>query len=357
MMQRIIIGACFGLMSLVACQSKKKEEPKSGGPGGGSGGPQPVQVDIILASKQSIQAPLEANGSVLADETAEIRPEISGRLTYLNMPDGAAVTKGALLGKIYDGDLQAQVKKVKVQLSLAETQEARLKKLLAINGINQSDYDIALNQVNVLKADLEILEAQIERTLIKAPFSGVLGLRMISPGAYVTPQTLMGTIQQIDKVKIDFTVPEDFGHLVKKGARVNVSTAEGKKGAATILATEPQISTTTRNIRARAYLEGIRPAPGSFVKVEITNAEAGKTYIVVPANAVIPDARSKKVIVVRDGKGVFTNVKTGVRTASGLAVTEGLQPGDSVIVTGVLFVRPNNPVKIRSVKQLEDLNQ
>jgi membrane fusion protein (multidrug efflux system) len=330
---------------LFACKGNKQEAPKNTPP-------PPVSVDIVIASVQSIGNTVEANGSVVANEMLEVHPEVSGRLTYLNVPDGGRVSAGTVLAKINDADLQAQLAKSKVQLALAETTEQRLKKLLDIKGINQADYDVALNNVNNIKADIQLLKAQLDKTVVKAPFAGVLGLRQVSPGAYVTPQTTLATLQQNDKVKIDFTVPEAYGYLIQKGKTVNITANDASKRTATIIATEADINTSTRNLKVRAALNGNAINSGSFVKVLL---DAGKvnSSILIPTNAIIPEADSKKVIVVKNGKGKFVSVETGLRTASNIEVTKGLQAGDSVIVTGVLFVRPNADVKVRSVKKLE----
>lgn len=317
--------------------------------------PQPTIVDVLIAGGSSVSNTIEVNGTVIPYENLVINPETSGRLTYLNVPDGARVSAGTVLARINDADLQANLNKTKVLLDLAQKTEQRLKKLLAINGINQADYDVALNQVSSLKADVAVIQAQLDKTVVKAPFSGVLGLRTISPGAYVSPATPITTLQQVDKVKIDFNVPELYTQLIRKGASVVIQTNEtSKKRSATIVATDPQINTTTRNLRVRAVLEGSVIEPGTFVKVLLKD-ESDKNGILIPTNTIIPDAKAKKVILVKDGKGVSVNVETGYRGTGMVEITKGVKPGDSVVVTGVLFVRPNQPVKVRSVKQLSDI--
>ena len=334
------------VLFLFSCKGKKIEtQSKTSN--------QPVTVDVIIASPKKVSSSIEVNGTSVANEMVQILPETSGRLVFLNVPDGAQVAAGTILAKINDAELQAQLNKSKVQLELAIRTEERLKKLLAVNGINQADYDIALNSVNNIKADIELLKAQIDKTIVKAPFSGVLGLRQTSPGAYVTPQTLIATLQQINKVKIDFTVPELYANVIKTGLVVQVSSGTSTLRKATVVATEPEINTSTRNLKVRAVLESGVINPGSFVKVSIAAATASNN-IVVPTNAVIPDATSKKIIVVKNGKGVFVNIETGLRTAGGIEVTKGLNIGDSVIVTGVLFVRANADVKVKAVKSLEE---
>ncbi|HVM89273.1 MAG TPA: efflux RND transporter periplasmic adaptor subunit [Puia sp.] len=316
--------------------------------------PPPV-VDVLVASAQSISNEVEANGTVVANEYVELHPEASGRLIYLNVPEGKYVTAGTVIARVYDADIKAQLEKSKVQLDLAQKTEERYKQLLAVNGINQSDYDAALNAVNGYKADIDYNQALLEKTVLKAPFNGVMGLRQVSLGAYVSPTTLIATLQQLDKIKIDFTLPEQYNPIIKKGSFVDVELDASKteKNKAEIIAIEPQINQSSRNIVVRAILQNSSANPGGFVKVHI-NAGVDKKAIMVPTNSLIPDDKNNQIIIVKDGKAAFVNVKTGVRKANNVEITSGVKPGDTVVVTGVLFARPKFPVKIRSAKTLEE---
>ena len=348
-MKNTFFGLSF-LLLLLSCKQKKEQPAQNT-----KSSQQAPIVDVIIAGGSNISNNIEVNGTVIPGEMININPETSGRLTMLNLPDGGKVTQGTVLAKINDADLQATFSKTKVLLDMAQKTEQRLRKLLTINGINQADYDLALNQVNSYKADLTVTQADIDKTIIKAPFSGVLGLRMISPGAYVTPATILSTLQQVDKVKIDFNVPEAYANLIKRSATVNVQTNESNiNRKATIIAIDPQLNLTTRNLKVRASLEGTSINPGSFVKVILSN-NSSNSAIMVPTNCIIPEATAKKVIVVKDGQGLFVDIETGYRSAGMVEVTKGLKTGDSIVVTGVLFVRPKSPVKVRSVKKLSDL--
>ena len=316
----------------------------------------PVIVDVIIADRQPISDVVEANGTVVANEFLELHPEVSGRLTYLNIAEGSGVSQGTVLAKINDADLQAQLAKTRVQLDLAQKTSQRYKQLLDVSGINQSDYDIALNQVNAFKADMVYTQALINKTIIRAPFSGVIGLRQISPGAYVTPATTLATLQQTSKVKIDFTVPQNYSNIIKRGTVLDVELdgATQKRGRAIIVATEPGANTDTRNLKVRAVLSEANINPGAFVKVFL-NAGSGKSSIVVPTNCIIPNDKDNQIIVVKNGLANFINVETGIRQANSVEIIKGINVGDSVVVTGVLFARPKSKVKIRSVKKLATL--
>jgi len=344
----IYLMVFFVLYFLTACKGKPETNVPKQLP--------PTVVDIIVVSPQALTNAIEANGSVVANEYVELHPEVSGRLTYLNVPEGSHVSQGTLIARINDADLQAQMAKSKVQLDLAQKTEERYKQLLAVNGINQSDYDNALNQVNGLKADIQYTQTLIDKTVIKAPFSGVVGLKQISPGAFVTSSSVIATIQQLDKIKIDFTLPEQYSGLIRKGNTVDIvmDAAKQTRRKATIIATEPQVNESTRNLKVRAVLDAINVNPGAFVKVYVASNSEKKAFM-VPTNAIIPDDRNSQLVLVKDGKASFVNVQTGVREANNVEITSGISAGDSVVVTGVLFARPGSQLKVRSVKTLEQL--
>jgi membrane fusion protein (multidrug efflux system) len=336
------------IASIVACNSQADPliVPKAT--------PAPI-VDVLVVKSQSISNEIQANGTVVANEYVELHPEASGRLIYLNVPEGKYVTAGTIIARVNDADLKAQVEKSKVLLELAQKTEDRYKQLLAVNGANQSDYDAALNAVNGYKADIDYNQALLDKTVLRAPFNGVMGLRQVSLGAYVSPTTLIATLQQLDRIKIDFTLPEQYGVLLKKGNLVDVELDgyASTRTKAEIIAIEPQVNQASRNIIVRAILQGSKGNPGGFVKVHI-NAGNNKKAMMIPTNSLIPDDKDNQIILVKDGKASFVNVKTGIRKSNNVEIVSGLNPGDTVVVTGVLFARSKLPVQVRSVKSLEE---
>jgi membrane fusion protein (multidrug efflux system) len=341
----------FSLFSLFACNERPAAAETNH-----KKGSEATLVDVIVAKPRPISNQVEANGSVMAAEYVELHPEISGRIVYLNVPEGARVTKGTVIARINDADLQATLEKAKAQLELYQKTEERAHKLLDINGINQADYDLAVSNVNSTKADIDYTQAELDKTVIRAPFDGVVGLRQVSPGAYVTPATIIATVQQLDRIKIDFTVPEQYATVIRPGLLVDVQldALNNARRKGLVVATEPQVNTASRNLKVRALLkDGLGLAhPGSFVKVFI-NAGSEKRSIMVPTNCIIPEDRDNQVIVVKGGRARVVNVETGIREADNIEVTKGLATGDTVVVTGVLFARPDAPVTIRAVKTLD----
>lgn len=306
----------------------------------------PVSVDVTIAELQKVEKQIEVNGSVLANDFVELHPETSGRITFLQIPEGKQVQAGTVLARVNDADLQAQLEKIKVQLELANINEQRNKQLLQVKGINQSDYDLSLQQAKSLKADMAYTQSLIEKTIIKAPFTGQMGLRLVSVGSYINATNTIATIQKVDQLKVDFTLPEVYANYIKVGKQINIETIgeNQSKHVASIAAIEPQIIATTRNIKVRATFKG-KVMPGAYVKVYLSENTL-KPSIMVPTNVIIPDSKTKKIVVVKNGEAKFVNVETGYRTQTAVEITKGLNVGDTVIVAGMLFVRDGNKLKI-----------
>lgn len=334
------------LLFMYACGNKNKSNTQNK-----DKNKAPIAIDVSVATLQDYSNSLEASGTVLAGEFVELKPEISGRIVMLNIQEGRQVTEGTLLVKLFDDDLQAQLKKSQSQLKIAEATEKRLKALLAVNGLNQQEYDQALMQVNNVQADIDYVNAQIRKTEIRAPFSGSIGLRSVSKGAYVSPQDILATLQQTGILKIDFVLPENYSSDIRTNSEVKVVADNGKEFRAKILAVEPQVNTATRNIRVRAVISsaGTGLNPGAFVRVVMDNG-VGKKAILVPSNSIIPETRNKKMAVVKNGKVKFAVVETGYRSEDKVEIISGLEPGDTFAINGILFLKPDAEVNIRQVK-------
>ena len=343
-----LAAALLSLFLLQACQSKEKPVPT---PSAGAGRNAPLQADAYVVKARNISELLDVPGTLQANEVTEIRPEISGRLVRLNISEGGFVNKGDLLAKIFDEDLQAQLKKLQVQLEIAVKTLERQRELLKIQGISQQEVDLSELQVNNIRADMELVRVSISKTEVRAPYSGQLGLRNISNGAYVSPSTLITTLRQVNLLKLDFTVPEKYADLFRKGKKVDFTVAGSPNTfSATVLATEAAVEAATRTLRVRATVAGRHPAllPGAFAKLQL-NVGGGES-LAVPSRCVIPQARSKQVIVYKGGKPEFRTVETGIRDESFVQILSGLQPGDTVLTTGLLAIRPESKLMLGVVE-------
>jgi membrane fusion protein (multidrug efflux system) len=289
---------------------------------------------------------------VQAQEFVELKPEVSGRIIKLNINEGETVKEGTLLVKLNDDDLQAQLRKFQSQLDIAQRNLKRLKSLLDANGLNQQEYDAADNQVKTTLADIDYIKAQIHKTEIIAPFTGLIGLRKVSPGAFITNNTVLATLQQVNSLKIDFVIPEDEAGVLHRGSKVKIQNDNNDELLdATISAIEPQVNVGTRNLTYRAVLSSRTSTlnPGAFVKV-LFDAGKNNDAIMVPSNCIIPESRNKKVVLIKDGKVKFTIVEVGYRGNDMVEITKGLIVGDTIAVNGLLFLKPDAIVKIKGAK-------
>src|SRR6266700_1154618 len=203
---------------LISCYGKKKEAVANNSRGNSNN--LTIQADGFIVRTKSLSENLEVPGTLLPFEQTEIRPEITGRIVKLNITEGRFVKKGDLLVKLFDDDLQAQLKKLLVQLAISQKTAERQSELLKINGISQQDYDLSALQVSNNKADIESTGVAISKTEIRAPFDGKIGLRNISMGAYVSPANLITTISQVNQLKLQFTVPEKYSDVMTTGRSV-----------------------------------------------------------------------------------------------------------------------------------------
>jgi membrane fusion protein (multidrug efflux system) len=332
---------------LFSCENKKDLKQSNGPSKNG-----PLKVEAIVVKSSTLSNKIEIAGNILPFELTEIRSEISGRIVQINFKEGTYTPKNTILVKLFDGDLQAQLKKLKVQLQIAEKTEERQRELLKISGISQQDYDLSLLQVNNIKADIELIQVSILKTEILAPYAGRIGLRNISLGAYITPSNILTSLSQVDKKKITFSVPEKYSSDIKQGMNIQF-TIEGSPNnyTATILASESIIESETRNLKILAVINeaDAKLVPGSFAKVSL---ELGKNdlAVVVPTQAIIPSARSKQLVLFKNGSPEFVNVTTGTRGVENVEITSGIKVGDTVIITGLLFVRKDSKLIISKIQ-------
>ena len=348
----IFVGlALTSLLTITACSSKDKKDKAAAG--AKPAAPPIPKVEVYIEGTSTVAENIELPGSVIANEATSINPEISGRLVYLNAAEGKQVGKGTLIAKIYDGDLKAQLNKLSVQLKVQEQTAKRYEELLKINGVSQQEYDMIVLQSSNIRADMEIIRSNIMRTEIRAPFSGTLGLKMVSPGAFVSPQTTITTIRQNSELKVDFTLPERFTGKLRPGHIVSF-TAEGndKVYNAKVVATESGLSEESRSLNVRALISNNDNTllPGIFVKVKL-GFEPDTSAIMIPSQAIVPQARGKKAVLFRGGTVAFTDIQTGLRDSARVQVLSGLQPGDTIITTGLMALKPGGKVQLGKISQ------
>ncbi len=326
--------------------SKKEDKPAANNKNKNA---MPVAVNYFVVTPVGFTNDIFATGKIGAFNQIDILPEVNGKVTGIFFKEGETVTKGTLLVKLNAADLEAQLLKSKTQSKLSEQKLDRLKKLMAVNGISQEELDIQENELNGFKADQAFITAQIAKTNIIAPFTGVIGLKNISEGSFVNSSTPIASLVQLNPLFVEFSIPEKYKMLFKKGGSVKFSsddTEQANSYPATIYAIEPKVDETTKTIKARAMYTGNQTFyPGSFVKVFV-NMDETKNTLMVPTQAVIPTLKGQKVIVSKNGVAVESIVTIGVRTDEKIQILEGLQSGDTVITTGLLSVRKDSKLKL-----------
>jgi membrane fusion protein (multidrug efflux system) len=306
-----------------------------------------LRVEIVRIEPRRLEERLATTGTVRANERVDLVSEISGVIDRIHFKEGVPVERGRLLVKLDDSELQAQRDRVRHQLHLAEIRETRQRELLDQGVISEQDYDLAGTELSVLRAELRVVEARLEKTEIRAPFSGVVGLRYVSEGALLSPQTTIATLQDLDPIKVDFTLPQKYANRVGPGSRVKFR-VEGSPEAhdAEVYAVEPRITAETRSlvIRARSDNPDHRLLPGAFADVSLPVDEVVDA-LVVPSLAIVPELGGKKVFVVEDGLAQPRRVETGIRTETEVQITRGLEAGERVIVSAIQRLRPGLPVE------------
>jgi membrane fusion protein (multidrug efflux system) len=294
---------------------------------------------------------ITSSGSILANEDVEIRSEIQGKIARILFKEGSRVKKGDLLVKIDDAELQAKMLQSQSRRKLAEDNEYRMRAQLKLEAVSQQEYDQSLNELNMAKADVQLLRAQLDKTELRAPFGGVVGLKQISEGAYVSPSTLITTLQELDPVKVEFTVPGKYAGQVKIGQPLTF-TIQGSDAVhkGKVYAADPRIDPETRTLRLRAMCPNPdgRIVPGSFASVELP-LKTVESALMVPSQAISADARGTKVFLFKGGKAEPRPVQAGLRTDSTVLITKGLAAGDTVITSGIVQIKPGSAVTLSRV--------
>lgn len=335
-----VIGGGYFLIN------SKKDKKESGQSAVKKDGP--VAAQAIIAKSSVADRSINLSGSIDAEEKVEIRSEVSGRITKIYFSEGQRIQQGQLLIKIDDIELQAQLKQAQTTNQLNAENERRAKLLFQKGAISQEEFDIASAALKTAQAQIQLIQAQISKTTVRAPFSGMIGLRNISVGAIVSSNTLIANLVKDNSVKITFAIPEKYSNMVKLNAPIEFSVANDPTVIkSNIYAIEPEVSLDTRTltVRARTANEQGRLRVGSFVNV-ILPIEVENNAIAIPTEAIVPVQDGKKVFILQNGLAKETKVETGSRTDKEIVILSGISAGDTVLTTGVLALKDGVKVKV-----------
>ncbi len=307
-----------------------------------------IPVEVYIAHDTSMLYQLSTIGSLRANESVDIVSEINKKVITIYLKEGSFVSKGQILFKLDDADIQAKISKLRIEEQLASTNEAREKAQLAKGGISQEHYDETSNHLKTIRSEIDILMVDFSKTEIRAPFSGKIGLRTVSEGALVSPDMVLASLQDVSRIKVDFSVPEMYAGDLLPGSGISFFTGYSpKEYKAAIDAVEPEVEKKTRTILLRALCDNRDGSlvPGASVRVEL-NLKAINKKLFVPTAALIPTLRGYDVYLMKSGKAVLQPVQTGLRNSSSVQVIEGVSLNDTVVVTNLLRIKPDSPLKV-----------
>ena len=311
-----------------------------------------LPVNALVLKPQQMENKIRVTGSIQANESVDLKSELNGIVEKIYFKEGQRVKKGDLLISLNDEESSAQLEKLTFSKKLYEDNEYRQKILLEREAISREEYEIALTELRTSEADIKLLEVQINKAQIRAPFDGIVGLRNISEGSYITPAVSIVNIYNIDPAKIEFSIPAKYAGLLGVGDKIYFDldgTIDQYEGI--IYALEPLIDPATRTLRLRATApnSNSKIMPGQFARIEVVLEELDSA-ILVPSVAVTPTADSQMVFVVKNGKAEQRIVEIGRRTESEIQIDRGLNIGDTVIISGILQLRPGIAVEITNLK-------
>ncbi len=337
------------LAAPAAC--KKANSAAGGGPGGGGFA---MPVEVAAAIRDTVVDAIAATGQIEAIQSIELRPEVSGRITDLLVREGQEVGAGTALFKVDDAELKAQVAQAEAERQLARQALERTKQLIAQNASSTSDLEQAEAKSRGADANYDLLKTRLDRTLVRAPFAGVIGRRLVSIGTYVSPQTPLITLQSVNPQHASFDVPERYADRLRRGQLVSfqVAALPGKNFSGEVVFVDPVVSLPGRTIliKARVPNNEHQLQAGMFIEARLaTNIRPNA--VVVPEDALLPMQGATFVWVVKDAKASQRQVTVGVRTAGWAEVQSGVEAGDQVVVGGLERLFPNAPVMARVVER------
>ena len=318
-------------------------------PGGGQG----LSVNAIVLKPETLNDVFRTKGVLLPDEEVNLIFETSGKITQINFKEGSFVNQGQLLAKVNDAPLQAELKKLQAQLPLAQERVFRQRTLLDKDAVSQEAFETVNTDLDKLKADIELVKARIDQTELRAPFSGMIGLRNVSEGTYASPQVMVSKLTKISPLKIEFSVNERQAADVTDGTKLDF-TVENDLNIyeATVYAIETTLESNTLSLKARARYAnpGGKLKPGRSANIEIQLQEITNT-LVIPSIASIAEMGQDIAFIYKGGKAQQVILTKGLRTASSVQIIEGLNIGDTLLTTGVMQLRDGMNVSITQLKE------
>ena len=334
----------FFLLAAAACGGSNAAPPAARGRGPAG----PLPVEVVAARTDTVVDAIVATGQVEPLQSIQLRPEVDGRLVDILVREGVEVAQGTPLFKVDDGELKAQVARAQADRDLAQQALTRTRQLLQEKAAAPADVERAEAQMRGTQAALDLLQLRLDRTVVRAPFAGVVGQRLASLGDYVNNSTRLITLQTVNPQRVAFQVPERYADLLKVGQRVmfRVAALAGRDFSGTVDFVDPLVALPGRTITVKALVpNGKRELQsGMFIEARLQTA-IRPAAVVVPEDAVTPMQGLMWVWVVQEGKAQRRQVTLGVRTPGYVEIREGIEAGDQVVVGGAERLMPGAEVR------------
>jgi len=349
-------GALVAVIALVGALAywagtRSASAPVAGAPAKAAAGSPPPGIAVEAARVVSLSLPqaLTAVGSLRSDETVIVRPEIAGRVATIHFREGERVSKGDVMLKLDESVQRADSDRAKANLTLSKSKFERAEDLRTKGFISSQAKDEAENNFRVAQSDAELTEAKLQKMTIRAPFSGTVGLRMVSIGDYVKEGQDIVNLEALDPLKVDFRVPEVFHSQVKdrQSLQITLDALPDKAYDGQVFAINPLIDANGRSIVIRAQVPNKdgRLRPGMFARVRLFTS-ASKATLVVPEESLFPVGDDKYVYKVIDGKAARQKVEIGARREGRVEIVNGLAADDLVVTAGGLKLREGTAVTV-----------
>jgi membrane fusion protein, multidrug efflux system len=346
----LLIAGVIAYPKIKPILAPKQKEAAAGNSKPGSG-KQILNVIGYIIKPEYLCDYVVSSGLIIADEEVDMSFETSGKIVSIEFTEGTRIKKGDLLAKINDKPLQAQLQKLLAQKKLTEGIVFRQKSLLDKDAISQESYDQIVTELQSIEADINLIQARISETELRAPFDGIIGLRYLSEGAYATSSTKIAKLIKISPVKIEFSISEKYAQEIKIGYPVTFTiVGDTTHYIASVYAIDPKIDYDTKTIVLRALYPNKREEinPGRFASITLQMSKIANA-IAIPSEALIPQMEGENVFIYRNRRAQSVDVTTGLRTASKIQITHGLQFGDTLITSGIMQLRQNLPVVLDTV--------
>jgi membrane fusion protein (multidrug efflux system) len=316
----------------------------------GKGGvPMSVAVEAVKVALQPMPQAITAVGSLRSDESVTVRPEVAGRISAIQFQEGQRVAKGATLIRLDPAINQAEVQQGRANLKLAQSKYDRAVDLAKSNFISGQARDEAENNLRVAEAGVQLAEARLAKMEIKAPFAGIIGLRVVSIGDYVKEGADVVNLESIDPLKVDFRVPEMYMKQVQVGQslQVQLDALPGKTFEGKVFAVNPLVDAAGRSIVIRAIVRNSDTSlrPGMFARVRLITRDA-QNALVIPEQAIVPQGDEQFVFRIADGRAARVKIEVGQRRDGNVEVLKGLAASDTVVTAGQLKIRDGVPVTL-----------